>query len=88
MEPSAGISEFVGDHSHAIKIGVIVVHLSDWISPSITYSHSFKYDLGRVEERSISDDLGGEGRDVVSCKGLSGDVERTGFKGRPLIIQI
>jgi hypothetical protein len=44
LEPGAGVSEFVRDHSHTIEVGVIVVYLVKWVSPSISNSYSLQVD--------------------------------------------
>lgn len=77
LEPGAGISEFVGNHSYAVEIGVILVDLVVRISPAITDCNSLKNNFGLVQKGFVVDDSLSEGRDVVSCEGLSCDVEWT-----------
>ena len=88
LEPSAGISELVGDDSNAVEIGIIVIDLVLRISPSVANGNAFKHDLGGTEEGVVIENFAGEGRNVVPSKRLSGDIERTLLEGRPLAVQI
>lgn len=40
LEPRAGVPKFVGDDSHTVKVGVIVVDLVVGIGPAVTNSHA------------------------------------------------
>lgn len=88
LEPGAGVSEFVGNHSYAVEIGVILVDLVVRISPAITDSNTFKNDFGLVQKGFVVDDSLSEGRDIVSCEGLSCNIEWTLLQSWPLFVEV
>ncbi len=88
LEPSAGISELVGDDSDAVEIGIIVIDLVLGVSPSVSDGDAFKHDFGGIEEGVVIENFAGKGRNVVAGERFSGDIERTLLEGRPLIVQI
>jgi len=88
LEPCAGISELVGDDADTVKIGVIVIYLVLWVSPSVTNGDSLKDDTGGFEERVVIEDLGGESWNVVTSERFTSDVKRTLLEGRPLTVKI
>lgn len=42
LEPSAGVSKFIGDDSHTVKVGIIKIDLVVWIGPTIANRNTFK----------------------------------------------
>lgn len=88
LEPCAGISEFIGDNTHTVQVGIIVVDLVSRISPTITDCDTLQCDISSLKEGIVVEDLGSEGRDVMSGEGLTSNVEGTGLKRRPLVVEI
>lgn len=88
LEPSTSLSKFIGNNSDTIKIRVILIDLVVRISPSISYSYTFKNYLCLIQKCFVVDYPLSKGRNIVSCKGLSSNVQRTLLKSRPLFVEI
>lgn len=88
LEPSHGISELVGDDAHTVEVGIVEVDLVVGVSPSIANRNSCELYPRGFHEGIVVDQFAPEGRDVVSCEGLAGDVEGTGLEGWPLAVEI
>jgi hypothetical protein len=88
LEPGESVSELVGNDAHTVEIGVVLVYLVIGVSPTVADSDTLQVAASLLDEGVVLLEFQGEGRDVVSCKGLSGDVKGTGLEGRPLDVEV
>lgn len=65
-----------------------MVDLGVGVSPPISNSHSLEVQPVVDHKCIVFDDFGGKSRDVVTCKGLASDVERTLLQGWPLSVKV
>lgn len=88
LEPSHGISKFIGDDAYTVEVGIIEINLIVGVSPTISNGHSSKVNASGSHKSVIVDQFAPEGRDVVPCEGLTSDIEGTGLEGGPLVVQV
>lgn len=88
LEPCAGIPELVGNDTYTVEVGIVEVYLTVGISPSVPDRHSLEVNPRRTHEGVVVNQFTTKGRDVVTCEGLSRDVEWTSLESRPLAVEV
>lgn len=65
LEPRAGVSKFIGDDSHTVEVGVVIVDLVVGIGPAVSNGHSFEDYACLPQKGVVADDLAPECWNVV-----------------------
>jgi len=85
LEPCEIISELRCHDSHAIQIGIVLIYLAVGINPSISDCDASE---SYLLESFVFLNFQGKCWNIMSCKGLSGDVKGTLFELGPLDVEV